>query len=193
MANINEELVREFFEQNGFSVKLQRKYILTGSERIPLDHIDLLTFNASEVSHELIERFILTSDDIQKIDRAAVGVRGWHTETFSPSVLQGSPELFYFAQVDPEEVSKAFFRAKPFVNILVLPMLPVNPHVRKRSIDILRSKKVNYVIEFRTILRDLIEHVEINRNYSESSVLQLLRILKKNDLLKEYQLDLFEK
>ncbi|MFC1668612.1 hypothetical protein ACFL1T_04455 [Chlamydiota bacterium] len=193
MANINEELTREFFEQNGFSVKLQHKYLVTGSDRNQVDHIDLLVFNTTTRSIIPIPNFVLQMTDIPNIERAAIGIRGWHTETFSPSVLHSSPEVFYFAEVDPQKVSQKFFREKPFVNIMVLPMLPQNEIVRQRSIELLKENKVTYVIEFKTILEDLIDRVRINRNYIESNVLQFLRILKRYNLLRQYQLDFFEK
>jgi len=40
------------------------------------------------------------------------------------------------------------------------------------------------------MLLDIIDKVEINRNYRKSDTLQLLRILKTYDLLKDPQLDL---
>jgi hypothetical protein len=39
-------------------------------------------------------------------------------------------------------------------------------------------------------LLDIIDRVEINRNYRKSDTLQLVRILKTYDLLKDPQLDL---
>jgi hypothetical protein len=40
------------------------------------------------------------------------------------------------------------------------------------------------------MLLDLLDKVEINQNYSKSDTLQVMRILKNYDLLKDTQLDL---
>ena len=40
------------------------------------------------------------------------------------------------------------------------------------------------------MLLDLLEKIEINQNYSKSDTLQVMRILKNYDLLKDAQLDL---
>ena len=40
------------------------------------------------------------------------------------------------------------------------------------------------------MLLDLIDKIEINRSYGKSDALQVIRILKNYDLLKEAQLDL---
>jgi hypothetical protein len=54
----------------------------------------------------------------------------------------------------------------------------------------LKERGVDAIISFRTMLLDIIDRVEINRNYRKSDTLQLLRILKTYDFLKDPQLDL---
>jgi hypothetical protein len=49
---------------------------------------------------------------------------------------------------------------------------------------------VDAIISFRSMLLDLIDKIEINRNYGKSDALQVMRILKNYDLLKDTQLDL---
>ena len=46
------------------------------------------------------------------------------------------------------------------------------------------------VVDDEHLALDIIDKVEINRNYRKSDTLQLLRILKNYDLLKDPQLDL---
>jgi hypothetical protein len=53
----------------------------------------------------------------------------------------------------------------------------------------LKERGVDAIISFRTMLLDIIDRIEINRNYRKSDTLQLLRILKTYDFLKEPQLD----
>ena len=47
------------------------------------------------------------------------------------------------------------------------------------------------VIPFRTMLADLIENVEANRNYQKSDLLQTIRILKNYVFFKDPQMELF--
>jgi hypothetical protein len=60
-------------------------------------------------------------------------------------------------------------------------------------VTMLKEKGVDGVISFRSMLLDLIEKVELNRNYGKSDTLQLIRILKTYDLLQDPQLDLLRK
>jgi hypothetical protein len=48
------------------------------------------------------------------------------------------------------------------------------------------------VIPFRTMLADLLNQTEVNRNYQKSDLLQIIRILKNYDLVKDSQLELFK-
>jgi hypothetical protein len=57
----------------------------------------------------------------------------------------------------------------------------------------LREKGVDFVLLFPTMLRELMRHVEVSKNYEKSELLQTLRILKNYDLLKDEQLELFRR
>ena len=56
----------------------------------------------------------------------------------------------------------------------------------------LQAQGIDAVIPFRTMLADLVEHIEVNRNYQKSDLLQVIRILKNYDFFKEPQLELFK-
>ena len=74
--------------------------------------------------------------------------------------------------------------------VLVLPALPTAEPFRSQSVELLKKHGVDAIISFRAMLLDLIDKVEINRSYGKSDALQVIRILKNYDLLKEAQLDL---
>jgi hypothetical protein len=42
------------------------------------------------------------------------------------------------------------------------------------------------------MLADLVENIEVNRNYQKSDLLQVIRILKNYDFFKEPQMELFK-
>jgi hypothetical protein len=57
---------------------------------------------------------------------------------------------------------------------------------------LLRSKGIDAVLLFRTMLYDLVIQTEVNRNYQKSDLLQTIRILKNYDFLKDPQMELFK-
>jgi hypothetical protein len=74
--------------------------------------------------------------------------------------------------------------------ILVLPALPTAEPFRSQSVALLKERGVDAIISFRAMLTDLIDKIESNQNYSKSDTLQVMRILKNYDLIKDTQLEL---
>jgi hypothetical protein len=191
MSAISESIVREFFELNGFLVRQQRKYIAQG--RSEDDDIDFFALNPQPRDRETPLPFVLGTEDLPGIARAVVVVKGWHTETFSSAVLANAPTIFRF--VEPAVFKRAmenFPEDGSLTKILVVPALPQGEEARAQSIELLRSKGIDGVIPFRTILGDLIAQTEVNRNYQKSDVLQMIRVFKNYDFFKDPQLELFK-
>src|SRR5439155_11968824 len=78
------------------------------------------------------------------------------------------------------------------LKILIVPALPQAAEGRLESLALLRSKGIDAVIPFHTMLADLVKETEVNRNYQKSDLLQIIRILKNYDFFKEPQLELFK-
>ena len=76
--------------------------------------------------------------------------------------------------------------------ILVVPALPHGAEARDQSISLLRAKGIDAVIPFRTMLAEIIEKTQTNRNYQKSDLLQVVRILKNYEFIKEPQMELFK-
>ena len=76
------------------------------------------------------------------------------------------------------------------MKILVLPSLPTAEPFRTQSVELLKERGVDAIISFRAMLLDLLEKVEVNQKYTNNDTLQVMRILKNYDLLKDTQLDL---
>jgi hypothetical protein len=192
MSAVSETIVREYFELHEFLVRQHRKYIAQTRGEDD-DAIDFFVLNPKPRSHEGESPFVLASPDLQFIQRAIVVVKGWHTETFSTAVLAHAPEIFRF--VEPkvfQQAARAFGKDGALLKILVVPALPQGPQPREESIALLRSKGVDAVIPFRTMLADLVDSIEVNRNYQKSDLLQTIRILKNYDFFKEPQLEFFK-
>lgn len=198
MSAIDEGIVREYFEQNGFLVRQVRKYQVQSRRKTGDEEVDLVVYNPAYKRSSRRPEFFLFASELAHIHRAIVVVKGWHTGRFTPNMLKSSPEIFRFLEdkvlrevtrffpVDEEEPGNA----PDVTKILVLPSLPVAEPFRSQSVELLKEHGVDAIISFRSMLLDIIERVEINKSYGKSDTLQVIRILKNYDLLKDAQLDL---
>lgn len=190
MSSVSETIVREYFELHEFLVRQHRKYIAQTKRED--DDIDFFVLNPHPERSSTPLPFVLSSAELLRVERAIVVVKGWHTETFSPAVLMNAPEIFRF--VEPatfKQAAKAFGEEGTPLKILVVPALPQGAEAREQSIALLRAKGIDAVIPFRTMLAELIERTETNRNYQKSDLLQVVRILKNYEFFKEPQMELF--
>lgn len=201
MAGFDENIVREYFELNGFLVRQLRKYRVQSRKKRTDEEIDLVVYNPAPEAADPPPGFQLFSNDIRSIRRAVVVVKGWHTSKFSPAMLKSSTRIFNFLKKDVLEPVGAYFGSEEnypeglgaLQNILVLPGLPSQELQRQESIELLRSHGVDAILTFRTILENIFRTLEPNQNYSKSDLLQLMRLLKIYDMVKDPQLDLFRR
>jgi hypothetical protein len=192
MSAVSENIVREYFELHEFLVRQRRKYIAQ-TRREEEDDVDFFVLNPRPSAESGRLPFVLSSSDLPGISKAIVVVKGWHTGIFSSALLASSPEIFRF--VEPklfQQAARAFGQDVTPLKILIVPALPHEAVAREQSIALLRSKGIDGVILFRTLLADLVTNTEVNRNYQKSDMLQLIRILKNYDFFKEPQLELFK-
>lgn len=205
MSAIDEGIVREYFEQNGFLVRQARKYQVVARRKAAEEEIDLSVFNPTWQRGARKPDFFLFSTELPYVQKAIVAVKGWHTGVFTPNMLKSSPEIFSFLQQNVLKEAARFFPATAtdastgaatasegdaLTKILVLPSLPTAEPFRSQSVELLKQHGVDAIISFRAMLLDLLEKIEINQNYSKSDTLQVMRILKNYDLLKDAQMDL---
>jgi hypothetical protein len=192
MPAVSETIVREYFELHEFLVRQHRKYI-SQTHRAEDDDIDFFVLNPHPQTLSEALPFVLGSTDLAFIKRAIVVVKGWHTETFSSAKLTHAPEIFRF--VEPkvfQQAVRAFGQDGTPLKILVVPALPQAAAARDESIALLRSKGIDAVIPFHTMLATMVSQTQVNRNYQKSDLLQIIRILKNYDFFKEPQLELFK-
>ena len=197
MSAIDEGIVREYFEQNGFLVRQARKYQVQARRKVAEEEIDLIVFNPSWQRGARKPDFFLFSSELPFVQKAIVSVKGWHTGVFTPNMLKSSPEIFSFLQQNVIKEAARFFPPDAsaddpgaLTKILVLPSLPTAEPFRSQSVELLKQHGVDAIISFRAMLLDLLDKIEINQNYSKSDTLQVMRLLKNYDLLKDPQLDL---
>ena len=197
MSAIDEGIVREYFEQNGFLVRQARKYQVQARRKVGEEEIDLIVFNPTWQRGARKPDFFLFSNELPFVHKAIVAVKGWHTGVFTPTMLKSSPEIFAFLEQNVLKEAARFFPADTpddpggtLTKILVLPSLPTAEPFRSQSVELLKARGVDAIISFRAMLLDILDKIETNQNYTKSDTLQVMRILKNYDLLKEAQLDL---
>lgn len=200
MSAIDEGIVREYFEQNGFLVRQVRKYEVQARKKTGDEEIDLLVYNPAFQRGARKPDFFLFSSELSFIHRAIIAVKPWHSGRFTPGTLKSSPEILRFLEENVLREATRFFPAdsdpsaggsEELTKILVLPSLPTAEPFRSQSVQMLKEKGVDAIISFRAMLLDIIDKIETNRNYGKSDTLQVIRILKNYDLLKDAQLEMF--
>ncbi len=193
MSAVNEWIVREYFEHLGYLVNQPCKYVPSGRNMRVEEDLDLLVSHPQVVEHKLPTQMVWTSADLETVGRAVVGVRGGHSERFYAGSFEQSPDVLRYAERSARLSAASRLGGEPLAVILCIPELPVSDDLREKTLAGLREHGVDGVITFRTMLLELVSAVGVNRNYEKSDLLQILRILKAYGLVKDPQLEFFEK
>lgn len=191
MASVSEWIVREYFEHLGYMVIQPCKYFVTGRPKRMDEEIDLIVEHPLIAEQRLPDTMLWTTPDLKTVAGAVIGVYGWHTERVYPAMLEHIPEIVRFAGEEAVRSAARRLGRQDFAKILCVPQLPVSEKLRNATLDLLKQKGIDGVLSFRTMLRELLDSVDANKNYEKSDLLQILRILKNYDLLKTPQLELF--
>ncbi|MFO8027883.1 MAG: hypothetical protein R6U56_09490 [Opitutales bacterium] len=202
MAGFDENIVREYFELNGFFVRQLKKYQVQSRKKRGDEEIALAVYNPSAPEAQPETGFQLFSADMLKMRRAVVVVKAWHTSRFTPAMLKSSSRIFDYLKKDVLNKTEGYFgideppfdeasEAGAFKKILVLPGVPTSDPQRSEAISLLQESGMDGIITFSTILENLLRNVEVNHSYQKSDLLQLMRILKIYDMVKEPQMNLF--
>ena len=188
---IESELVKIFFEVNGFYVKSHTQ----GSTGLPKKagiYSILDIFNSRKPEHGNYS-FQLFASDIPKIEKAQVLIRSHHSQKTNLKMLKSSAKLFALIKKD----INTFANDKPFspessFNILVTPGFPTDTEQRNDLEKELKLYNVDYVLSYRTVFENILKEIDLNQKYAKDSPLEILRLLKIYDLIKGPQLELFQ-
>jgi len=172
LTDVNEEIVRQYFELKGYFVQTDVLYLKpkgkTGKKSSGYGDIDLIILNPKTG------------------DKAIVGVSGWHRERVTPSYVEGWQGRL-FSHLHPLALKKASevlsSTSKDFRKILVISRMGSKEKSREMFEQKARQLGIDKIIEFPTILKELISLIKTEPSY-DSEVLQTLRLLKIYDLLK---------
>jgi hypothetical protein len=191
MSAVNDLIVREYFEAQGFWVSQPCKYSSQGRAKRLEEEIDFLVFNPHNAVSTIFEHMIWTGADLRGVRGAVVAVRGWHSERFSMATFANMPELLRFADADVVKKATARLGTPEVAKILCLTQLPASGDLKAKTLEFLKGRGVDGILSFRQMLVELLADVEQNHNYDKSDVLQMLRILKSSGLIRDNQMELF--
>lgn len=191
MSAVNEWVAREYFESLGYLISQPRKYVVPGRPKMADEEADLVVFNPQVEEHKVPEHLVWTTQDLRTVSRAIVGVRGWHTERFYVKTLEQTPDIVRFVEADSIRFAARILGSDSMARILCLPRLPASGELKEKTIQALKERGVDGIISFQTMLMELVSQVETNRNYEKSDLLQIIRLLKNYDLIKDSQLEIF--
>lgn len=187
MSEINLQLVREFFELNYFHVFTNWQQETPGP--IAPDHTPQLLVTNSDPRPSRDLPPVLGAADLAGIHCAVVEVRAWHSDRFYPSTIIANPVITQFAKPEPLAAAKAFFGTDEFRTVLVISELPQSAEPRELALEVLQSAGVQHVLEFPSLLRDLVGRVSINGAYAASHTLQFIQLAKRYRLFRAQQME----
>jgi len=194
MASVNEQIVREYFETLGFFIIQPNKHQVAARHKHDVEEIDLLIARPGPAGVSNSPKAVVWgAKELSKVQRAVVSIRGWHTDRFSPATLKKNPEIFRFTELPVTKEARKIMGPGSVTKILCVSDLATSAAPQEDALAIMRENGIDGVLSFRTMLLELIENLEVSKNYEKSDLLQILRILKTYDLLKDAQLDLFSK
>ena len=199
MESFDENIVREYFELNGFFERQLGKYAVRKRKKTEASGVELLVCNPSAPADAAEPNFQLFSADMASIRQAIVVVHGWQQAGVTPAILKSPVRLFEFlkkevlGQVDQAlRIDDGLVEdPQAYQKIMVLPGLPTADPQRSMCIEQFKAVGVDGVIAFSTILEDLLRQVEVNHSYQKSELLQFVRVLKVYDMVEAPQMNLF--
>ena len=179
MPDINETVVRHFFELNGFFVRTNVKYWIESERGGGDSDIDLVVYNLKPDKLNLPQNFVLTVEELPGIRQAIIETKGWHTGNVTAGVIKHTPRIFNFVRQEAIDcIQKKVLHDADFRRILVVSRLSSTPSNRKAAVQLLKDGGIDHVIEFDTIVHFIVDQVEPNKNYPDSEILQTIRLLK---------------
>jgi hypothetical protein len=198
MSKVDETILRQYFEGNRFLVRPWRKEVVAPKKKPGDEDLDLLVFNPEFQAGGRKPDFFLFSSELPRIEWAVVTLGRWRAPRFTPALLTSGAKLFRFLeQTVGQGLEKPTTSDVPGGGsgnplwILVLPGLPTAEPYRSQSVELLRSRGVDGIISFRSMLLEIISRVKVSHNHPDSEILEFIRVLKNYDLLADSQLELF--
>lgn len=190
MSAVSEQVVREFFELQGFLVRELRKSVAPGDAVRGATSADFAVFNPAARRNPADLPFELGGEHVSRIRQAAVLVLGWHTTRIYARTVGRLSEIGKFVDRVASPLPESGLAGEGVLRLIAAPGLPAG-QAGERTAAALKERGVDGILPFDRLLNELVARVEVNRNYTRSDLLQTLRLLKIYGLLRDPQLELF--
>ncbi|MCH6257156.1 hypothetical protein MLD52_11410 [Puniceicoccaceae bacterium K14] len=198
MLKLDETIVQEYFEYNGFLVKALRKACPQAKRSLADEGASLYVKNSNFVSGGRDPAFTIFSSELRYMDSAIICVRGWHEDKAALATMTDGAEVAKYVETKiskkiskwfPQDVLESIGIKEAPMKILVAPVFPMHEQYRREIERVLREHGIDAILSFKSLLVDLIEHVNTKEVYPKSESLQLIRMLKTFDLVKSSQMN----
>lgn len=198
MQRVEEAIVSEYFEQNGFLVRPLRK-ARAQSKKGGDEGLDLYVRNMVFREGSRDPNFLLFSSELRYLESAIICVRGWFGDKAALASMTNGNEILKYLEANVFKKVGRWFDYDPGVTfgtkvlpkkILVAPVFPSHEPHRSQCIESLKEKRVDGILSFKSMALDLIDRVDTKQVYEKSDLLQTLRLLKTYDLVKDSQMNL---
>ena len=178
MTDVNEEIVKAYYEAQGYMVKTNHYYI----KRTPSEGSKKSGAGASDIDLIILHPI--------RNDRAIISVKGWHNDIVSKRNIENKWEKKdeQKLKIDKQTIlaAKDFLGNTNFRKILVLPCIDTE-HFKELKKELEDHYSYDEVLDFPTILSDMIRgnddkkipSFNDGRYYKDSEFLQTLRLLIK--------------
>lgn len=183
-------MVRDYLESLGFLTRQPRKYQVIARGKNPDEEADWLAWNPGwKPGTERPAPGIWGVRELGRVKALSVAVKGWHTDRFTPAMVAGTPELWRFAGGEAMAAAAGALGEERPAPVLFLADLPPGREERAAAVEALTSRGVEGIVPFRTMLFDLLDRVDVKRNYVKSDAMQMLRILKAYGMTRPRQME----
>ena len=193
--NVEYELVRAYFEENGFWVRQQEALPQVSKKKSLFPFFEI--FKTVNSVDEPPRSFRLFTGDLAKLSSAMFCLLGWQDSGFSNDLLTSDAKLikFFRKHIESQKIiwsaddSSSSLKNKHF--ILIVPALPKSENKALELYDYFRSIGANGVLTMSSVLENLLRKTHVNADSRGNSTFHLLRLLKAYGLATEPQLDIF--
>ncbi len=198
MPLLDQRILTEYFEQNGFFVKPLVTSRSQTKKTGKVEDSSLYIQNINFMAGGRNPAFLLFSNELRFLESAVVCVEGWYGEKSALASMKEGSEIWRHLEANVlKKVEKWFefdfkkewgLKHEP-KKILLAPVFPTQEQFRRQVSAALRERGVDGILSFKSVLLDLIDRVDRKQIYLSSDVMQMLRILKNFDLIKDPQMN----
>ncbi|MEM9157435.1 MAG: hypothetical protein AAGB46_00190 [Verrucomicrobiota bacterium] len=194
---LDEIIVSEFLEANGFFVRSMRRTRSQSKRTTKEEGVELYAKNMYFKPGGREASFLLFPSELRYVESMIVCIRGWYGDKAALASMTGSADMQKYVESNILKNVDKWFEVEETdwvdgedpKRVLVAPVIPTQDPHRRQIAALLREKGVYGILSYKTMLLDIIDRVDTRKVYPKSELLQLIRVLKTFDLVKDSQMN----